>query len=106
MPKIMYTLRTTDPTNHQLCWQRCDFITREAITRILGKPLDNQQWQQALLPTTMGGLGLSCARDIAPAAYATSVLTAQDLKLRILGRTALPTLSLPSSSTLVIRWGS
>ena len=60
MPKIMYTLRTTDPTNHQLCWQRCDFITREAITRILGRQLDNQQWQQAVLPTTMGGLGLSC----------------------------------------------
>ena len=35
----------------------------------------------------MGGLGLTCARDIAPAAYATSLLTAQDLKLRILGRT-------------------
>jgi hypothetical protein len=35
----------------------------------------------------LGGLGLGCARDIAPAAYATSVLTAQDLKLSILGRT-------------------
>ena len=43
------------------------------------------QWQQATLPTTQGGLGLSCARDIAPAAYATSVLTTQVLKLRIPG---------------------
>ena len=34
-----------------------------------------------------GGLGLGCARDIALAAYATSVLTTQDLKLSILGRT-------------------
>ena len=85
----MYTLRTTDPTNHQLCWQRCDDITREAISRILGRPLDDSQWQQANLPTALGGLGLGCARDIAPAAYATSVLTAQDLKLSILGRTEL-----------------
>ena len=85
--KIMYTLRTTDPTNHQLCWQRCDDITREAISRILGRPLDDSQWQQANLPTALGGLGLGCARDIAPAAYATSVLTAQDLKLSIIGRT-------------------
>ena len=35
----------------------------------------------------MGGLGLGCARDIAPAAYTTSVLIAQDLKLSFLGRT-------------------
>jgi hypothetical protein len=35
----------------------------------------------------MGGLGLSAARDHAPAAYTTSLLTSQDLKLRILDRT-------------------
>ena len=86
IPKMMYTLRTTDPTNHQLCWQKCDDICREALTRILGKPLDHHQWQQAQLPTALGGLGLTCARDIAPAAFVASVLSAQDLKLRILAR--------------------
>jgi hypothetical protein len=39
------------------------------------------------LPTAFGGLGLTCARDIAPAAFAASVISAQDLKIRILGRT-------------------
>ena len=62
---IMYTVRTTDPSNHQLCWQKW-------------------QWQQAQLPAALGGLGLSAARDHAPAAYTTSLLSSQDLKLRIL----------------------
>ena len=87
IPKMMYTLRTSDPTNHQLCWQLADDISREALTCILGKPLDDTQWQQAQLPTALGGLGLTCARDIAPAAYAASSTSAQDLKLKILGKT-------------------
>ena len=56
------------------------------MSRIIGRPLNDSQWKQATLPTAQGGLGLGCAKDIAPAAYATSALTAQDLKLRILGR--------------------
>ena len=86
LPKMMYTLRTSDPTNYQMCWQRCDDITRDALSLILGRPMDEKQWKQAQIPTSMGGLGLSSARDHAPAAYATSVLSAQDLKLSILGR--------------------
>ena len=87
IPKMMYTLRTTDPTNHQLCWQTWDDILREALTRILGRPLNDVQWQQAQLPVAMGGLGLSAARDHAPAAYTTSLLASQDLKLKILNST-------------------
>ena len=37
------------------------------------------------LPTTMSRLGLSNARDLTSAAYATSLHFAQELKLRILG---------------------
>ena len=86
LPKMMYTLRTSDPTNYQMCWQRCDDITRDALSRILGRPMDSKQWKQAQLPTSMGGLGLSSARDHAPAAYATPVLSVQVRKLSILGR--------------------
>ena len=86
LPKMIYTLRTTDPTYHQTCWRRCDDITREAFCRIIGRGLNDVQWQQAQLPTSMGGMGLISALDHAPAAYATSVVSAQDLKLRILDR--------------------
>jgi hypothetical protein len=81
---IMYTVRTTDPTNHQLCCQKCDDLSREELTCILGKPLNDAQWQQAQLPAALGGLGLSAAKDHAPAAYTTSLFSSQDLKLRIL----------------------
>ena len=87
LPKMMYTLRTTDPTNHQLCWHKYDDLCREALTRILGRPLDDIQWRQAQLPVGLGGLGLGAASDHAPAAYTTSLLSSQDLKLRILSST-------------------
>ena len=39
------------------------------------------------LPVGLGGLGLGAASDHAPAAYTTSLLSSQDLKLRILSST-------------------
>ena len=41
LPKVMFILRTTDPTRNQLLWQEFDNITREALIRILGSPVDN-----------------------------------------------------------------
>jgi hypothetical protein len=40
---IMYTVHTTDPTNYQLCWQKCDDLSREALTCILGRPLNGSR---------------------------------------------------------------
>ena len=87
LPKFMYTMRTTDTTDHQLLWQECDSLIREAMSRILGVPLTTTQWQQAQLPVKMGGMGLFSAWDHAPAAYCTSYLSAHDLKLTILNKT-------------------
>ena len=47
LPKVMFILRTTDPTRNQLLWQEFDNITRETLIRILVSPVDNQQWDQA-----------------------------------------------------------
>ena len=80
-------MRTTDTTDHQLLWQECDSLIREAMSRILGVPLTTTQWQQAQLPVKMGGMGLFSAWDHAPAAYCTSYLSAHDLKLTILNKT-------------------
>ena len=92
VPKVMYTLRTTDPTLNQVLWQEVDTITREACNRILGAPVNDTQWMQAMLPVSMGGLGLKSAADHSTAAYITSVLSSQDLKQQILG---LPEQSCP-----------
>ena len=87
MPKIMYSLRTTDPTPLQDLWQEYDCMTREALQRIMGIQLNSTQWSQAQLPVTLGGLGLKAAVDHAGAAYASSKLSSQDLKEKILHTT-------------------
>ena len=108
IPKIMFTLRTTDPTDHQILWQYFDDITREALTRILGIPVNDCQWRQAQLPVSKGGLGLRAALDHAPAAYVTSLLASQDLKERILnlsGEECPPIISPPLLNYLSSRMG-
>ena len=87
LPKVMYILRTTDPTNLQDIWKDYDCATREALTRILGSPVNDPQWTQAKLPVSMGGLGLRSAEDHSPAAYATSCLSSHQLLLDILETT-------------------
>ena len=88
IPKIMFTLRTTNPTDHQNLWQNFDNITRETLSRILGVPVNDCQWKQAQLPVSKGGLGLRAALDHAPAAYITSLLSSQDMKESILDLTS------------------
>ena len=84
LPKVMFILRTTDPTNNQALWEEFDCITREALTRILGTPVGDSQWSQAKLPVSMGGLGLRSAEDHTPAAYLTSLLSCQSLRQALL----------------------
>jgi hypothetical protein len=65
--------------------QEFDRITREALTCILGMPLDDQQWAQVKLPIAMGGMGLRGAEDHALGAYAASFHTSQPLSRQIQG---------------------
>ena len=85
LPKIMFSLRTVETTNLQDLLKEFDMLTREALTRILGSPVQDQQWEQAKLPVSMGGLGLRAAEDHAPAAYATSYIASQPLVRQLLG---------------------
>ena len=78
--KMMFTLRTTGPMDHLTLWESFDIITRESMSRILGTPLNENQWKQSQLPVSKGGLGLRSASDHAPAAYTTSLISSQDLK--------------------------
>ena len=94
LPKLMFSLRTVDTTDHLEPLEEYDRITREALTRIMGSPLQDLQWSQATLPTSMAGLGLRSAVEHAPGAYAASYTSAQNLLKALL---ALPeeTPSLP-----------
>ena len=77
LSKIMFNLRTVDTTPFLPLLQEFDRTTREALVRILGSPVSDQQWQQAKLPVSMGGLGLTAAEDHAPAAYISSLLSSR-----------------------------
>ena len=77
LPKMSFLLRAVDTTRHAPLLQDFDRVTREALIRILGAPVDDRTWQQGKLPVSMGGLGLRAAQDHAPAAHAASVLSAQ-----------------------------
>ena len=50
IPKIMFTLHTTNPSHHQELWQRFDSITRQTISMILGVPVSDSRYQQAQRP--------------------------------------------------------
>ena len=84
LPKIMFVLRTTDPTHNRWLWQEFDGITREALTRIIGSPVNDFQWCQAKLPVSLAGLGLKAAEDHAHAAYASSLLSSQHIRQALL----------------------
>ena len=73
IPKIMFTLRTTNPLQQLDLWDTYDrVVTRESLNRILGTPLTDLQWRQAVLPVSLGGLGSRAASDHATAAYLVS----------------------------------
>ena len=83
LPKLMFSLRTVETTGLQDLLREFDRLIREALTRILGSPVSDLQWEQ--LPVPMGGLELRAAEDHTPAAYATSFIASQPLVRQLLG---------------------
>ena len=73
IPKLSYSLRTTDTTPHQTTLIRFDNLMRGTFEDIVGAPLTDPQWIQATLPVSMGGLGFRSAAVHAPIAYLASV---------------------------------
>ena len=55
LPKIVFLLRSTDPTHHQDLWATFDGLIRDTLTQILGSAVNDKQWAQAQLPVAMGG---------------------------------------------------
>ena len=79
LPKIVYILRTTDPSKFWHLLQDFDSATREALSRIIGGAVSDRSWEQAKLPVSMGGLGLRAAEDHASAAFSISSSSSRPL---------------------------
>ena len=46
LPKLVYILRTVDPTSLCHLWQYFDGITRAGLGRILAGPVSDSTWEQ------------------------------------------------------------
>jgi hypothetical protein len=80
LPKIVFLLRSTDPTHHQELWATFDDLIRDTTNQILGSAINDQQWAQAQLPVAMGGLGLRGAVEHSAGAFVSSAFACESLK--------------------------
>jgi hypothetical protein len=85
LPKISYSLRTCPSSLFTNALIRYDNIQREALSLIVGHPLNDLAWAQASLPVDMGGMGIRSALSHAPAAYIASRFSSCQLVSKIIG---------------------
>ena len=85
LPKISFLLRVANTTSFPAHLQDFDRMIRESLARILGAPITNNQWLQARLPISLGGLGLRGAEDHAAGAHTSSLLSSCTLSRNLQG---------------------
>ena len=87
LPKFAFALRTVDTSRHSAVLQEFDNSVKEAVEGILGSPLPPLQYDQAVLPISMGGLGLRQAKQHSSSAYLASVgataMLVQEIRLQL-----------------------
>ena len=76
MPRLLYTLRTSDCRNHPLL-TRFDTILREGLLLILNVNFYDTQWLQATLPVRNGGIGLRTTSTLATSAFLASAASTE-----------------------------
>ena len=82
-PKLNYILRTSPSAGHPVL-VRFDYTLRKALCCIINVDFTDNQWVQASLPVSLGGLGIRSASTLAPSAFlasAAGIRTLQDLLL-------------------------
>ena len=86
LPKFSYIMRTVDPRPYRGTMEKFDKAVRQSMERVVGASMMDQQWQQATLPVTLGGLGLRCVVPHAPGAYVTSLGSSSEIMEEVLGQ--------------------
>jgi hypothetical protein len=83
IPKLLYTLRTSDCQSNSALVE-FDKTLRNGLSAILNVEMSDDQWSQASLPVRDGGLGIRSAVMLAPSAFLASAAGTTDLQDRIL----------------------
>jgi hypothetical protein len=86
LPRLSYSLRTCAPQHIRESIQRFDDLQMQALSGIVGHPLDSRSWDQASLPVNLGGMGVKAATKHAAVSFVSSVHTSSALVEKILGR--------------------
>ena len=90
LPKLSHCLRTCPPNVLAPCYSRFDGLMRDTLGDILGTQLDDNTWNQATLPVSLGGMGIRKASTHCYAAYAISVTQSKAHHQTILGDALTP----------------
>ena len=77
--KVVYSSRVTPPSLHSAALAAYDEQVRASLEASCTGPLTPDAWEQATLPTGMGGLGLRRASGHSVAAYLASLVATADL---------------------------
>ena len=79
LPKFAFALRTSPPSHTSQASAFFDDSIRDALSDIIGAPINDRAWTQASLPVDLGGLGLRSAASLAPAAFLSSLSSASKI---------------------------
>ena len=85
MPKMLYTLRACPTFQHESALAAIDNAICGALSAIINVRLNSHAAKQALLPTGLGGLGMSSSSAICSSAFLSSYNSSRDLVSKILG---------------------
>ena len=90
IPKLLYTLRTWPAFRNLQALEAFDTIIKEMITEIINVKFDRENWTQATLPVSLGGLGIRRATEIAAPAFISSHIAASQLMSLLLPQNLVP----------------
>jgi hypothetical protein len=91
-PKFPHCLRSCDPNTMKDAYEAFDESQCRAVSDCIGAQVcvDDNQWLQASLPVSMGGLGIRSAVAHSSAAFVASSLQTEDLVHKLLGNGVKP----------------
>ena len=85
LPKVMHLLRSPPTIGHWEILEEFDHLKMQVLTDLLGAGLTDLQVRQAMLPVTLGGMGLQAATDHVTSAFVASIGATRALTRAMLG---------------------
>ena len=84
LPRLQYLLRAAPIYKQPELLNQLDMDLRSAVGGLVNVHFDEASWQQAVLPTSLGGLGLRRTVDVALPSFVSSLHRCQQLHSAIL----------------------